>query len=208
MIQQFFSSYFSGVLMGFLLCVSFGTVFFALIQNSIDNGYWSGVKISIGGIFSDLMFIIAALFGTSFLPKISNFDMILRSIGVFFLIGIGLASFFKRSPKLAYPQTKVGDLFYYVSLGFMLNTINPINFFIWAATAATISYLDPFHQVIFFIGSIGAIFLTQFTICYYAHYLQRYFTANTIITINKIAGLVFIGTGIYLGSIVVKFLMN
>lgn len=208
MIQELVSSYFSGILMGFLLCVSFGTVFFALIQNSIDNGYWSGVKISVGGILSDIMFIFAAIFGTSFLPEIANFDMILRSVGAFFLVGIGLASFFKSSPKLSYPKTKVGDLFYYVSLGFMLNTINPVNFFIWAGTAAAISYLDSLNKVIFFAGSITAIFLTQFTICYYAHYLQKYFTEKTIVLINKMAGLVFIGTGIYLGSIVVKFLLN
>lgn len=208
MIQELVSSYFSGILMGFLLCVSFGTVFFALIQNSIDNGYWSGVKISVGGILSDIMFIFVAIFGTSFLPEITNFDMILRSVGAFFLVGIGLASFFKSSPKLSYPKTKVGDLFYYLSLGFMLNTINPVNFFIWAGTAATIFYLDSFNKVIFFAGSITAIFFTQFAICYYAHYLQKYFTEKTIVLINKIAGLVFMGSGLYLGSIVVKFLLN
>lgn len=208
MLQQLFTNYFSGFLMGFLLCVSFGTVFFALIQNSIDNGYWSGVKISIGGILSDVLFILAAIFGTSFLPEIANFDMIMRSVGAFFLVGIGIVSFFKSSPKLAYPKTKIGDLFYYISLGFMLNTINPVNFFIWAGTAAAISELESLGKIFFFAGSITAIFLTQFAICYYAHYLQKYFTEKIIIIINKIAGLVFVGTGIYLGSIVVKFLLN
>jgi threonine/homoserine/homoserine lactone efflux protein len=201
-------SYFSGFLTGFLMCISFGTVFFALIQNSVDNGYWSGVKISLGGILSDIIFILVALFGAALLPEIPSFDMILRGIGAFFLIALGITSWIKTSPKLVYPSTKVGDFFYYLGLGFVLNTINPVNFFIWATAAAAIKSYSSLNTFLFFFGSLTAVFLTQFIICYYANRLQKHFTPRLIIIINRIAGTVFLGTGLYLASIVFKFLIQ
>jgi threonine/homoserine/homoserine lactone efflux protein len=202
------SSFLSGFLAGFALCLSFGTVFFALIQNSVDNGYQSGVKISLGGMLSDLMFISVALFGTLFLPKIDHFDIIMQGIGAFFLIILGISSWKSDSPKIIYPKTKVGNLLYYVGLGFTLNSINPVNFFIWAAAAASIKHYDSLNTFLFFLGAMGAIFLTQFIICYYAHALQKYFNPTLIKIINRSAGLVFLGTGIYLASIVISFIFK
>lgn len=201
-------TYLKGFLAGFLMCVSFGTVFFALLQNSVDNGYWSGVKISIGGILSDIMYISIAIFGVSFLPHIEHFDMILRTIGAIFLLVIGVASWRTQSPKLAYPKTKLGDLFYYLGLGFTLNTINPVNFFIWAGLAASVSALSASSQLVFFFGCLSAVFLTQFVIAYYANYFQKYFTTKTITLINRVAGTTFIGTGLYLGWQTITFLIR
>jgi L-lysine exporter family protein LysE/ArgO len=201
-------SFSSGFLAGFGLCLSFGTVFFALIQNSVDNGYWSGIKISLGGMLSDIMFILIALFGTFFLPKIDNFDIFMQGIGAFFLIVLGLSSWKSDSPKIIYPKTKVGNWLYYLGLGFTLNSINPINFFIWAGAAALIKHYDSFNTFLFFLGAMSAIFLTQFCICYFAHTLQRYFNPTLIKVINRSAGLAFLGTGIYLASIVISFIFN
>jgi L-lysine exporter family protein LysE/ArgO len=203
-----FTNFITGFVGGALLCCTFGVVFFAMIQNSIDNGYWSGVKISIGGILSDIMLIILALFGTSFLPPIEHFDMYLCGFGAVFLSGMGIASFFKKSPKLVYPSTKVGNLLYYLGLGFTINSINPMNFIFWGAAATAIKNLDQFNTFLFFAGSMLGVFVTQFIMCYYAHYLQRYFTPNIIIWINRCSGIAFIGWGIYLGTIVFKFLFS
>jgi len=190
------------------MCISFGTVFFALIQNSVDNGYWSGVKISLGGILSDIVFILVALFGAALLPEIPSFDMILRGIGAFFLIALGITSWIKTSPKLVYPSTKVGDFFYYLGLGFVLNTINPVNFFIWATAAAAIKSFSSLNIFLFFFGSLTAVFATQFIICYYANRLQKHFTPRLIVIVNRIAGTVFFGTGLYLATIVFKFIIQ
>lgn len=181
----------SGFLVGFLMCISFGTVFFALIQNSIDNGYISGIKISIGGILSDIMFILIALFGASFLPEIQHFTSILMSVGGFLLIVMGIVSWSKKSPKLLYPETKIGDWLYYIGLGFMLNSINPINFVIWATAATSIKDFDNVNTFAYFCGSLSAVFLTQFIICYYAVVLQKHFTPKLILWINRTAGTVF-----------------
>ncbi|MEZ4902445.1 MAG: LysE family transporter [Spirosomataceae bacterium] len=58
-----------GLFTGILLCLTFGTVFFALIQASIERGPRSGVQIALGVVVSDAFFVFTAIFGTSFLPN-------------------------------------------------------------------------------------------------------------------------------------------
>lgn len=201
-------SYFSGFLAGFFMCLSLGTVFFALIQNSLLSGYRSGVLISLGGILSDTMYIMIALFGTSFLPEINHFDMILNGIGAFFLVVLGVASLVKKAAAKGKTTTSGGGMLYFFGLGFMLNTLNPVNFFIWAAAAAAISYYNASNTFVFFAGSLSAVFLTQFAISYYADYFERYFTPKIINYVNRVTAVVFLLTGVYLLGKVLFFLMN
>ncbi|MFZ4542930.1 MAG: LysE family translocator [Saprospiraceae bacterium] len=201
-------SYFSGFLAGFLMCFSLGTVFFSIIQNSLKNGYRSGIQISLGGILSDSIFISIALFGTSFLPQLDHFDMILNGIGAFFLIVLGIASLIKYSKTNNKVEAQKGNVIYFFGLGFMLNTLNPVNFFIWAAAATAISYYNASNTLIFFSGSLSAVFITQFAMSYYADYFQRYFTPRIIDYVNKIAGAVLLLTGIYLAYKVYLFMMQ
>lgn len=199
-------SYFSGFLAGFLMCLSLGTVFFAIIQNSLENGYRSGVLISAGGILSDSIYIMIALFSTSFLPTIGHIDMILNGIGASFLLVLGAASLIKKSAGTGKTSSRGGGMLYFFGLGFMLNTLNPVNFFIWAAAAAAISYYNASNTIIFFSGSLSAVFVTQFAFSYYADYFQRYFTPKLINYVNRVAGAVFLLTGIWLAGKVVVFL--
>ncbi|TAG50601.1 MAG: LysE family translocator, partial [Runella slithyformis] len=53
-----------GFFTGVLLCLTFGTVFFALIQTSLQRGYQSGISIAMGVVASDAFFVFCAVFGT------------------------------------------------------------------------------------------------------------------------------------------------
>ena len=75
-----------GLIAGILLCLTFGTVFFALIQTSIERGYRSGVQIALGVVASDAFFIFTAIFGTAFLPQINHFDKWVGAVGIIFLV--------------------------------------------------------------------------------------------------------------------------
>jgi L-lysine exporter family protein LysE/ArgO len=185
-----------GLLSGFLLCWTFGTVFFSLLQNSVDNGYRSGLKIAFGVVVCDAIFITSALFGTSFIPKFEGFDLILTLIGVGFLIAMGLVNLLKGTPRLAYPTTRFGNFMYYFWTGFLLNGLNPVNFLTWAALAASLRnslHYDLGEQIGFMAMSLLAIFLTQSGIALSAHKLKRLFTPNVILYFNRLTGLVFIG---------------
>jgi threonine/homoserine/homoserine lactone efflux protein len=186
---------FYGILTGVALCLTFGTVFFSLVQNSVDNGYISGVKIALGVLVSDLIFVFFAIFGTTLLPVIPGFQNWMAGAGIVFLVSLGLTNLIKGQPNFAYPKTKLGNLIYYFTTGFLLNALNPINFISWVTIASYIrtNLQFDFNEVLVFFGaSVIAIFIVECGIAVYAHRLKRIFTPKVVTIFNKVTGLVFI----------------
>ena len=186
---------FYGFIAGILLCLTFGTVFFSLMQNSVDNGYRSGIKIAFGVVVCDAIFVVCALFGTAFLPQIDGFEFYLTLFGVILLMAMGVANLFKGTPRLAYPKTRFGNFLYYFTTGFVLNAINPINFITWVTLAAYLTNsLHYSHQERygFMIASLVSIFLTESALAVFAHKLKRFFTPKVVLIFNRTTGIVFI----------------
>jgi L-lysine exporter family protein LysE/ArgO len=186
---------FYGILTGIGLCLTFGTVFFSLIQNSVDNGYKTGIKIAFGVFISDAIFVFFAIFGTGLLPDIHNFQKYMAAAGVIFLLILGISNLVKGKPKVAYPKTRFGSLLYYFTTGFLLNALNPVNFISWVTIASyirsTLHY--NFHQVLlFFTASVIAVFLVESAIAIFAGKLKRVFTPKVVTVFNKVTGVVFI----------------
>lgn len=184
-----------GFLVGVALCLTFGTVFFALIQNSVDNGFRSGLKIVFGVITGDTLFVLAALLGTSFMPEIKGLDNILAAIGVVFLVAMGLVNILKGTPRLAYPKTRFGNFVYYFTTGFFLNALNPVNFVSWVAIVAYIRshlHYDTGQQYAFMAASLVGVFVTETALAYYANRLKRFFTPRVVTIFNRTTGVVFL----------------
>lgn len=184
-----------GFLIGVALCLTFGTVFFALIQNSVDNGFRSGMKIVFGVIAGDTLFVLAALLGTSFIPKVPGFEHLMAVVGVGFLTAMGVVNILKGTPRLAYPKTRFGNAVYYVSTGFFLNALNPINFISWVTIVAYIrSHLH--YSVAQQYGFMGAclvgVFVTEMALAHYANRLKRLFTPRVVTIFNRTTGVVFL----------------
>lgn len=190
-----------GFFSGAAMCLTLGTVFFSLIQNSVDNGYRSGLKISAGVIVSDAIFIFFAVFGTAFLPRFEHFDVYLRCISAVLLLAMGAQSVFRQTPRIAYPKTRFGNFVYYFGTGFLLNALNPANFVIWVSVAAYLKGVERYDltlEACYFGASLLAIFGTQTLISVFAYRLKRYFNERVLTFINKLSGLVFMIAGGYL----------
>jgi threonine/homoserine/homoserine lactone efflux protein len=182
---------------GIVLSLMLGTVFFALIQNSVDFGYRSGMLIASGVIVSDILFISGALLGTSLLPNIPHLAFYASLLGGVLLIGLGMVSILKKNPKLAYPETRFGNFIYYFTTGFLLNALNPVNFFFWVAIATklTTENYTQGEKVIFFAACLSAIFLTEAGISFFASKLRKLFTSSVLRAINVVSGIAFIAFG-------------
>jgi threonine/homoserine/homoserine lactone efflux protein len=74
-----------GLITGMLMSIMLGTVFFALVQNSIDHGFRTGVFIAIGVISSDVLLISLSWFNAELIPEGSTTDLIVRLCGGIFL---------------------------------------------------------------------------------------------------------------------------
>lgn len=184
-----------GFLLGVALCLTFGTVFFALIQNSVDNGFRSGMKIIFGVIVGDILFVLAALLGTAFIPKVQGFENLMAVVGVLFLVAMGLVNILKGTPRLAYPKTRFGNFVYYFTTGFFLNALNPVNFVAWVAIVAYIRshlHYDMAQQYGFMIAALVGVFATETALAYYANRLKRLFTPRVVKIFNRTTGVVFL----------------
>lgn len=184
-----------GFLLGVALCLTFGTVFFALIQNSVDNGFRSGMKIVFGVIVGDILFVLAALLGTAFIPKVQGFENLMAVVGVLFLVAMGLVNIFKGTPRLAYPKTRFGNFIYYFTTGFFLNALNPVNFVSWVAIVAYIRshlHYSVGQQYGFMIAALVGVFATETALAYYANRLKRLFTPRVVTIFNRTTGVVFL----------------
>jgi L-lysine exporter family protein LysE/ArgO len=189
-----------GLITGVLLCLTFGTVFFALIQTSVELGYRSGIQIALGVVVSDAFFCFTAIFGTSFLPQIDHFDKWIGAIGIVFLVILGVKNFF-RVPTIT-PKTHTDNRsrrrshFKYFLKGVALNALNPINFMSWAAIATylrTKGRYDLNEMILFFGMSLIGVFATQSALAIYAHRLRRLLTIRIMKYINITTGIVFLG---------------
>ncbi|MCU0338625.1 MAG: LysE family translocator [Spirosomaceae bacterium] len=189
-----------GLIAGVLLCLTFGTVFFALIQTSIEKGYRSGIQIALGVVASDAFFVFTAIFGTSFLPPIAHFDKWIGATGIIFLVILGIKNFFKQ-PSLSPPQplddrSRRRSHFKYFMKGVALNALNPINFMSWAAIATylrTKGRYDLDEMILFFGMSLVGVGLTQSALSVYAHRLRKFLTVKVMRYINVVTGVVFLG---------------
>ena len=186
---------FYGLITGVLLCLTFGTVFFSLVQNSVDNGYKSGIKIVMGVVVCDAIFVFFAIFGTALLPHIANFESWMAGAGVVFLLILGINNLVQNQPKIVYPKSRFGNFLFYFSTGFLLNGLNPVNFISWVTIAtylrSTLHYeID--EMMVFFGASLLAIFLTESGIALSAHKLKRIFTPRIVKIFNQVTGVVFL----------------
>jgi L-lysine exporter family protein LysE/ArgO len=189
-----------GLIAGVLLCLTFGTVFFSLIQTSIEKGYRSGIQIALGVVASDAFFVFTAIFGTSFLPRIAHFDKWIGATGIVFLVILGIKNFFKK-PSLNPPQplddrSRRRSHFKYFMKGVALNALNPINFMSWAAIATylrTRGRYDLDEMILFFGMSLIGVGLTQSALSVYAHRLRKFLTLRVMRYINILTGIVFLG---------------
>ena len=173
---------------GFVLSFGFGSVFFALIQTSIDHGYKAGRNIALGVAVGDVALVAIAILGTGFLPNIPNFENYVRIIAATLLFGLGISQFRKVKIKASSSENTVKNLVYFVSKGLVLNVVNPVNFLAWVL-------------VLFFTICIGTVFLSECLIAYFANRVRAKFSERVIVYIKYLTGLIFLGLG-------TKFLMD
>ncbi|GAB3507006.1 LysE family translocator [Emticicia fontis] len=189
-----------GFFTGLVLSFGFGSVFFALIQNSIDYGYMAGVKISLGVVFGDIIMIVIAYFGTSFLPEIPHFATFSRIFGSLLLVGLGVAQFSNAKPISHIQDFKLARFFYFFGKGFLLNVINPVNFISWMVVSATLKgyKYDIYDETAYFASCVIVIFAMESAFAIFADKIKNRMNNLTIQRVKYFSGIVFIGIGMKL----------
>jgi L-lysine exporter family protein LysE/ArgO len=190
--EEMTEALFFGVITGIIMSAMLGTVFFALIQNSIDNGYRTGILIAIGVIASDTILILLAVYNAELFPEDGLTEVFVRTGGSLFLVIYGIKSIL-RAKKINYPQTKQERTFKYISTGFALNILNPGNYIGWLSiTTSVTSVYTFFHSILFYVGALIAIFFAELAIALGAANLKKYINQHVLKKIDVAAGILFI----------------
>lgn len=199
-----------GLVTGMVMSLMLGTVFFALVQNSIDNGFKSGLIISIGVISSDILLILLSYFNANLIPEGGTTETIVRICGGIFLVGYGLNNILKKK-KVDFPDTKEGRFFFFIITGFLLNILNPGNFIGWLAIATHLQQVaeySPWQCVFFYSGALTAIFGMEMLISFTGSSLKKYISTRLLTIIDRVVGVIFIGFAIFLLFPIVLQLFN
>jgi threonine/homoserine/homoserine lactone efflux protein len=181
-----------------------GTVFFSLIKNSVNSGYKTGIYIASGVILCDIIFIALAILSTEFAEFLKNNQNTISFLGGLVLLIMGISMFLKAKPKpdegKIFTSSSKSAL-YFIGNGFLLNVVNPVNFFSWLAISSLLKVKLDYQindQVIYFSACLFSIFVVEIAIAYFASLLKKWMTDKVVQRINQVSGLVFFGVGIKL----------
>lgn len=202
-------AFIEGVFLGLVVAITLGPAFFTIIQTGIDRGFRFAMYISIGVIICDAFLIVLCYLGlTSVFSKPENNLYIGFSGGIILLI-YGTYTFLKkpeilkrRSPKYKTPDSMPSPVLYVVK-GFFLNIANPFIVIFWlmamgwvSANAEEGKLLN--YVIVFFSGTIITVFGTDLLKSFVGNKIKKYLRPRNQLLINRIAGILLIGSGIVL----------
>ena len=183
-----------GTITGIVLSCMLGTVFFAIVQHSIDYGFKSGMFISLGVIISDVILIALSYYNSNLIPEDSVTEIIVRIAGALFLVFLGISNIMKKR-SIDYKIQPRRNGWVLMLNGFTLNILNPGNFISWLSLSAYLgNVLDytPAQRIWFYSGALCTIFLTEVLISYGAAYLKKFISNKLLNTINMVLGIIFL----------------
>jgi threonine/homoserine/homoserine lactone efflux protein len=202
-------AFFEGVFLGLVVSITLGPAFFTIIQTGIDRGFRTAMYISIGVIVCDVFLIVLCYLGlTSIFSKPENNLYIGFSGGIILLI-YGTYTFLKkpeilkrRSPKYKTPESMPSPVLYIIK-GFFLNIANPFIVIFWlmamgwvSANAEEGKLLN--YVIVFFSGTIITVFATDILKSFIGFKIKKYLRPRNQLRINRIAGILLVGSGIVL----------
>lgn len=191
-----------GFMTGLILSLMLGTVFFSLIRNSIMYGHKTGVYIALGVVICDVIFITLALLSQPFADFLNLYKRPIAIGGGALLTLMGIWMLIKSQPQMKEGKAlQEGNAMYYLGNGFLLNALNPVNFFSWLVVSSylTIEYdYNLTDKSIFFTACLISIFLAEVSIAASASKLRKWVTPLVLKRINQISALVFVGFGLKL----------
>lgn len=201
-----------GLVTGLLFTMTFGTVFFSLIQTSIKRGLNQALFIAAGVVLSDAFFIAIAVLGTSFVAEeMKRFDLEIRTVGFVFLTILGIRSLLKKEKDHTNDEAPVAKKdALYVMKGILLNSINPMILISWMGVttyAKTVIGFSLNQIVLFYLFALLTMFATMFGISYFAGKLKHILSATNLNRVNNASGLIFLGFAVFIAWPVIERLL-
>lgn len=186
----------AGLGLGLFLSVSVGPVIFAIIKHSVNNGFRAGLSFALGVSFSDTMFVLLGNFATAFILELSEFKKAIGISGGILLVVMGIYGLFFKKVKISTGEEKP-ELFrkrdfarIWLS-GFMMNTLNPAVILFWLGTTAAINGTtkEASHKIVLYGVCLGFVLGSDILKVFMSNKIRHKLTLQTVIWLNRVAGL-------------------
>ena len=192
-----FLSFLEGLLLGLPFVIVIGPAFFAILQTSMNKGFYSGMQLAIGIALSDSLLMFGCYFGLMRFFANDTFQIIIGFLGTVVLLLYGIYLFHRTKLPQAKDDIEIplplkikwGDVFTQIGKGFFLNIMNPFLWMMWLAiVVSATSNRTTANAVIFLIGIEIMIFSTDTLKSYFANKISHLLSPKLIFYSNKVVG--------------------
>jgi threonine/homoserine/homoserine lactone efflux protein len=192
-----------GLALGMSTALILGPVFFTLLRNSLQKSISNGLLTALGILASDVLVLsICYAFAGDFVQKYIDSPYI-KFFAAAVLIGFGVSFIRSRnidlSSKSLETNTKVNLKSF--GQGFLVNFANPTVFIIWIGflTIAETDYSTSLGRLIFLIGILLGVFVTDVAKALGASYLSNFLNSHSLKNIFGLLGFILIAVGFFIG---------
>ena len=194
----------SGLILGSVLALLVGPVFFMIINTSIKKGFLPASMLAVGVLFSDTLFVVLTYFGSSVLIYLRTYDYVVGLCGGLLITVFGIFTFFKKATVSADALEMIDDSktrAIDIIKGVTMNSLNPSALLFWLGVAGTISLKEAYqgwHSFVFYSATLGMVFLTDLLKAWVAARLKGIITSGFLVWMNRISGFALFAYGIYM----------
>jgi len=189
----------NGIVSGIVLALLIGPVFFAIIQTSIERGFWSGAFVAAGASLNDVLYITISYLGLTQVIETENFRNYLAYGGGTILLLFGLYYLLVKNKRLIHfdpEQVQARSWFRLMSKGFIINGLSPMVLFFWIATVSLattqLGYTSTREILIFFASIVTTVFSADLLKAKLADKLRLLVTQRSIRIMNIVLGIMLI----------------
>lgn len=195
----------NGIVLGLIISVLIGPVFFLLIEISIKEGFRSALFMDAGIILSDAACIFVAYFGMAALlnDPHNKFIFVLVGSGVLLIMGVWKLIPPKKPKEQAVVefQIKRSNPFLLAFQGFVYNLLNPSTIIFWITTVGGAVALYGDERPLIgaqFTSTLAVVFLIDVSKAWFAKKMRTFINPQKMRKANIVIGIVFIGFSIVL----------
>lgn len=201
-----------GFLTGCVLSIMIGPVFFVLLETSIKRGVKAAVAFDLGVLINDIVYIFIAYVFYNQVEELSHGEnnSLVRIIGGLLFVVYGVINFFKKVHDSAVDDVfnlnvRKRDYLLLFVKGFLLNLANPLVVFYWFSVMTlgagyTEGGHDHYTMFVFFGTILATFFSVDFLKIIGAKQLQPLVTHKRLVMLNRLIGIIFVASGIFLIS--------
>jgi len=192
-------SFFNGLLLGLPFVLAIGPALFAILQTSINKGFYSGMQLAIGISMSDILLMSLCYFGLVQHIDNTTFQIVLGLGGTGLLVLYGIYTLRKKTvdpmhkPKEIKIKINWLGVFSEIGKGFVLNFMNPFLWILWFTIISAGTAGKPkVGAILFMLGVAVMIFSTDLLKAFFANRLTAFLSPKVMLIINKVAGCILI----------------